>query len=150
MRLVVAPEVLVQLAGAHQQEGALQGLGPGGGRSPGQRWPGCQGDVPGALDRAAWNWSVNSQPGVPLPSPRRALPEQLSLGAPGHASQQQFLLPVHEFVGETVAAPAQFLSHTGSLEGAEEGHHSGLWLWGTMSLGWSLQEPPSSVGLKGR
>lgn len=28
MRLVVAPEVLVQLAGTHQQEGALQGLCP--------------------------------------------------------------------------------------------------------------------------
>lgn len=71
----------------------------------------------GALDRAAWSQSVNSQPGVPLPRPRRALPQQLSLGAPGHASQQQFLLPVHELVGETVAAPAQLLSHTGSLEG---------------------------------
>lgn len=34
MRLVVAPEVLVQLAGAHQQEGALQGLGPGEGQGP--------------------------------------------------------------------------------------------------------------------
>lgn len=32
MRLVVTPEVLVQLAGTHQQEGALQGLCPGEGR----------------------------------------------------------------------------------------------------------------------
>lgn len=38
VRLVVASEVLVQLAGTHEQEGALQGLCPGGGRGgPGVR-----------------------------------------------------------------------------------------------------------------
>lgn len=49
------------------------------------------------------------------------LPQQLPLGVPGHASQQQFLLPVHEFVGEAVAASTQLLSHIGSLEGEGRG-----------------------------
>lgn len=50
------------------------------------------------------------------PFPGEALPQQLSLGISGRASQQQLLLPVHEFVGEAVAAPTQLLSHVGSLQ----------------------------------
>lgn len=53
--------------------------------------------------------------------PEETLPQQLSLGVSGHASQQQFLLPVHEFVGEAMAAPAQLVSHVGSLEGNRRG-----------------------------
>lgn len=41
MCLVITPEVLIQLAGAHQQEGALQGLCPSEGyrRIGSQSWP---------------------------------------------------------------------------------------------------------------
>lgn len=44
MRLVIASEVLVQLAGTHEQESALQGLCPDGGfrRSGGQSCPNTQ------------------------------------------------------------------------------------------------------------
>lgn len=57
----------------------------------------------------------------------------MSLGVSGHASQQQFLLPVHELVGEAVTATTQLLSHIGSLEGDKrEVYHSRPWLWVTV------------------
>lgn len=68
--------------------------------------------------------------GSPCQLPEEALPQQLSLGVSGHASQQQFLLPVHELVGEAMAASAQFLSHIGSLEGNRGGIYDSNPGWG--------------------
>ena len=69
----------------------------------------------GAFAGAAWHQGVaphgNSRGG--------GVPQQLSLGVSGHASQQQLLLPVHKLVGEAMAAPTQLLSHVGSLEWVE-------------------------------
>lgn len=75
----------------------------------------------GAFARAAWHQGVAPHAwGIPLATPGgMVLPQQLSLGVSGHASQQQLLLPVHELVGEAVAAPTQLLSHIRSLEGVE-------------------------------
>lgn len=130
VRLVVASEVLVQLAGTHEQEGALQGLCPGGGggvgveESQGSEWAGAPS---GGLNGGGFLLELLGirvwipTPGIPLASPRGALPQQLSLGVFGDAPQQQFLLPVHEFVGKAMAAPTQLLSHLGSLEGNRRG-----------------------------
>lgn len=68
---------------------------------------------------------VRAQHSVWIPrSPRQILgearPQQLSLEISGRASQQQFLLPVHELVGEAMAAPTQFSGHVGSLEGSSK------------------------------
>ena len=107
----------------------------------------------GAFARAAWPQGVAPHAwGIPLATPGGAvLPQQLSLGVSGHASQQQLLLPVHKLVGEAMAAPTQLLSHVGSLERVERSSLLQALLVGNqVSLGGHLQEPclsQSSVGL---